>query len=132
MDSLQIQNIVTLAGGGLVLAGVGGAAWLAGNELRLRALRRSRLAVAGGPAPAQTPRPASGVVGDQVMGAIRRLGQQSAVRDPAKLSVLRTRLMQAGFFNREAPVIYLGVKAAAMALATVGVLLLLPMLVKGK
>jgi tight adherence protein C len=63
---------------------------------------------------------------------VRRLGQQSAVRDPAKLSVLRNKLMQAGYFNREAAVIYLGVKAAAMAVATVGVLMLLPMLVKGK
>jgi len=40
--------------------------------------------------------------------------------------------MQAGYFNREAPVIFLGVKAAAMALATAGVLLLLPLLFNGK
>ena len=49
---------------------------------------------------------------------MRRLGQQSAVRDPAKLSVLRTRLMQAGFYNREAPVIYLGARAATLVVAT--------------
>jgi tight adherence protein C len=135
MDASQIQSLITVAGGGLVLAGVGGAAWLALSELRLRALRRNRLAMAGGGAQAGASGSApgaAGVVGEQLMTTIRRLGQQSAVRDPAKLSVLRTRLMQAGYFNREAPVIYLGIKAAAMAAATAGVLLLLPVLLKGK
>jgi tight adherence protein C len=63
---------------------------------------------------------------------VRRLGQQSAVRDPANLSVLRTRLMQAGFYNREAPVIFLGIKAVALAAATLGVVLTLPMMAGGK
>ena len=66
------------------------------------------------------------------MGTIRTLGQQSAVRDPAQLSVLRSRLMQAGFYNREAPVIYLGIRAAALAAATLGVILILPMILGGK
>jgi tight adherence protein C len=134
MDALQIQNLITLAGGGLVLAGIGGAAWLGFGELRLRALRRTRLAGAGGPAPTDAARgpAATAVIGEQVMTAVRRLGQQSAVRDPAKLSVLRTKLMQAGYFNREAAVVYLGVKAAAMVAATAGVLMLLPVLVNGK
>jgi tight adherence protein C len=103
------------------------------TELRVRAMRRNRLAAAaGGPSTAAAPSPGPGVLGAQVMGAVRRLGQQSAVRDPAKVSALRTKLMQAGYFNREAPVVFLGVKAAAMAAATVGVLLLLPMLFNGK
>jgi tight adherence protein C len=75
--------------------------------------------------------PNSGL-GGQIMGQIRRLGQQSAVRDPAKLSVLRSRLMQAGFYNREAPVIYLGVRAACLAVATLGVILILPLIAGGK
>src|SRR5262249_48617492 len=62
----------------------------------------------------------------------KRLGQQSAVRDPGKLSVLRARLMQAGFYNREAPVIYLGVRAVALVLATLGVVLTLPFVMSGK
>ena len=133
MSALSLESLITLLGGILVLAGLGGAAWFGVMELRLRSLRRTRFAAAGGaPASAAPQRPAGGMVGEQLMTTIRRLGQQSAVRDPAKLSVLRTRLMQAGYFNREAPVIFLGVKAAAMAAATVGVVLLLPMLVKGK
>jgi len=133
MNAILVQNLVTVIGGLLALAGVGGLGWFAFGELRVRAMRRTRLATAGGPQLVAGPgRPQVNVVGEQVMGAIRRLGQQSAVRDPAKLSVLRSRLMQAGYFNREAPVIFLGVKAAAMAAATVGVLILLPMLMKGK
>jgi tight adherence protein C len=132
MGSLQLQTLITMVGAVLVLAGVGGVGFLALSELRVRAMRRSRLAPAGAVAGAPARPAAAGVVGAQALGAIRRLGQQNAVRDPAKLSVLRNQLMQAGYFNREAPVIFLGVKAAAMAVATVAVLMLLPMLAKGK
>jgi tight adherence protein C len=72
------------------------------------------------------------VIADQVLAGVRRLGQQSAVRDPAKLSLLRSRLMQAGFHSREAPAIYLGVRAGALAVATVAVILILPMIAGGK
>jgi len=117
----------------LVLAALGGVAWLGLGELRVRAMRRTRLAVSTGPvSPVADDTPKVGAVGSQVMTGIRRLGQQSAVRDPAKLSVLRNQLMQAGYFNREAPVIFLGVKAAAMVVATLGVLLTMPMLLKGQ
>ena len=134
MDALQIQRLVTLIGGLLALGGVGGIAWFGAQELRLRAARRIRLqpggaAAVAGPGPG---RASGGLVANQLVGTIRRLGQQSAVRDPAKLSLLRTQLMQAGYYNREAPVIFLGVKAALMAAATVGVVMTLPMLVGGK
>ena len=66
------------------------------------------------------------------MGTIRTLGQQSAVKDPAKLVALRLRLMQAGYYNREAPVIYLGVRAASLAVATLGVVMLVPLVAGGK
>lgn len=136
MAAMQIQNIVSLLGGLLVLGGVGGAAWLMANELRLRAIRRGRMQGAGG-AQVELSRGSrrnrgGGLIGGQLLGTVRRLGQQSAVRDPAKLSVLRSRLMQAGFYNREAPVIYLGLRAAALALATLGVILLLPLIAGGK
>jgi tight adherence protein C len=134
MTPMQIQNIITILGALFMLAGLGGVAWVGASELRLRAIRRGRLAPAGGPQMGVGGRvrdPNAGL-GGQVMGQIRRLGQQSAVRDPAKLSVLRSRLMQAGFYNREAPVIYLGVRAVALALATVGVILILPLVAGGK
>ncbi|MFL5296432.1 MAG: type II secretion system F family protein [Phenylobacterium sp.] len=133
MDLTQIQSVISILGGLMIVAGVGGVAWIGGNELRLRAIRRGRLATAGGPGGMRTtarPTAASGL-NDQLMGTLRRLGQQSVVRDPGKVSVLRARLMQAGFYNREAPQIYLGVRAAALVLATIGVVLTLP-LVMGK
>ena len=106
--------------------------WLAFNEVRLRSARRTRLATvgAGGAAPSRTA--PGGAIAGQVMAGVRRLGQQSAVRDPAKLSLLRNRLMQAGFYSREAPVIYLGVRAAALVAATLGVVLTLPLIAGGK
>lgn len=105
---------VALTGGALL----GGATAMAG-ELRLRAIRRARFQ--NGPAAAPPLTAGEGVAG-RLLGGIRRLGQQSAVRDPAKLSHLRMKLMQAGFFGREAPVIYLGARAAALLAATVGTL----------
>ena len=134
MDPAQLQYIVTILGGAFVLAGVGGVAWLTAGELRLRAIRRGRMQTAGG---AQTglsriaEKPRNGIT-EGLIGQLRTLGQQSAIRDPAKLSVLRSRLMQAGFYNREAPVIYLGARAAALAVATLGVIMLVPMLAGGK
>jgi len=110
----------------LVVAALGGLSWIAFGELRVRAARRNRLqpATAGGGAP-RSVAPA-GALADQALAAVRRLGQQSAVRDPAKVSLLRSRLMQAGFHNREAAVIYLGARAAALMVAIVGVIIMLP------
>ncbi len=126
--------MVSIIGAILVLGGVGGVAWLAASELRLRAIRRGRMQTGGGAHSGigrTLSKPSSGV-GAQVMGTLRTLGQQSAVRDPAKLSVLRSRLMQAGFYNREAPVIYLGCRAVALAVATVGVMIVVPLIAGGK
>jgi tight adherence protein C len=133
MTASQLQAFIWIAGLVLVVGALAGAAWLAATELRLRAVRRVRLspAAATGAVVAAPPRTAA-AVGGQLLDTVRRLGQQSAVRDPAKLSQLRSRLMQAGFYNREAPVIYLGVKAAALVVATLGVVLTLPMIVGGQ
>jgi tight adherence protein C len=130
MDPIQLQNLITLLGGLLVLGGIGGGAWVAATELRLRAVRRVRLQPGGAAAPTRSAK--GGGVGGQILATVQRLGQQDAVRDPAKLSLLRTRLMQAGYYNREAPVIYLGVRAATMAVAIVGVVLTIPIIIGGK
>jgi len=124
--------LIYIAGLVLTVGAVAGLGWIAFGELRVRAVRRNRLAAAGGAPGASVEKTGGGVVATQVVSAVRRLGQQSAVRDPAKVSLLRSRLMQAGFYNREAPVIFLGVKAAALVLATVAVLLTLPMMIGHK
>ena len=133
MSAMTPENLIYGAGLLLVVGALAGGGWLAFNEIRLRAVRRVRLAAAsagGGNAPARGVPGAA--IADQVVAGVRRLGQQSAVRDPAKLSLLRTRLLQAGFFSREAPVIYLGVRAAALVIATLGVILTLPLIAGGK
>jgi tight adherence protein C len=129
----QLQLFVSILGAGLVLAGVGGVAWLAATELRLRAIRRGRMQTAGGPQSGmgRASRARTNGIGASLLGTVRTLGQQSAVKDPAKLSV-RSRLMQAGFYNREAPVIYLGVRAVSLAVATLGVMMLVPLIAGGK
>lgn len=132
---MTLETIIYLVGLVLTVGALGGLALLGFGELRVRALRRSRLAGAGGTV-SGSPNPlagnAGGAFGEQVLGAVRRLGQQSAVRDPAKVSVLRSRLMQAGFYSREAPVIFLGVKAACLAVATLAVVMILPMMLGQK
>jgi tight adherence protein C len=129
MAALSLQSVIYIVGLVLTAAGVGGVGWVAFGELRVRALRRNRLAAAGGGPTIERP---NGAVATQVMSTVRRLGQQSAVRDPAKVSLLRSRLTQAGFYSREAPVIFLGLKAAAVGVAIVAVLLTLPMLLTQK
>ncbi|MDP3495971.1 MAG: type II secretion system F family protein [Hyphomonadaceae bacterium] len=61
---------------------------------------------------------------------LRQLGRRGESNDPTKLSVLRAQLTQAGFFAREAPAIYLGARAVTLAVATVGVLVSLPLFVR--
>jgi tight adherence protein C len=131
MTQTSLNTLIYLVGLVLVVGALAGGGFLALSELRLRALRRTRLATAGTAPGAPRPQP-SGVLAGQVMAGVKRLGQQSAVRDPAKVSLLRSRLTQAGFHSREAPVIYLGVRAAALVAATIGVILTLPMIAGGK
>jgi tight adherence protein C len=126
----QIQTLISVIGTILVLGAFGGLAWLAAGELRLRSIRRGRMRDAAAP---QIVSPSGGgAIAGQVLAGVRKLGQQNAVRDPAQLSKLRNQLMQAGFFNREAAVVYLGLRAVALAVATVAVILVLPLVLGGK
>jgi tight adherence protein C len=49
-----------------------------------------------------------------------------AITDPSKLSELRAKLVQAGFFNREAVAIYLGARGVAMIAAIAATVAVLP------
>ena len=60
------------------------------------------------------------------MTSVRRLGDRLAIQDPAQLSALRAKLVQAGYYSREAVAIYLGARATAMIGAIVGMVLILP------
>lgn len=130
MEAAQIQNLLTLAAFALLSVAALGGAVVAAGELRVRAQRRARLI----PRPDKGLAPAAPASGGSLMDTItqgvRRLGQQQAVRDPSKVSDVRSRLMRAGFFNRDAPIIFLGAKAVAMLFATVAVLFVVPQAMK--
>ncbi len=120
---MEIQTLISGAGVALVAAGLLGGAVLAAHELQLRAQRTARFR---DPAlPRSAPQGEVRILG-QVTAGVRRLGQQAAVRDPGKVSDVRMRLIRAGFFGREAAIYYLGARAAALAVATLGTVILLP------
>ena len=130
---MPLETLIYVAGLVLTVGAIGGLGLLGLGELRVRAQRQGRLSGSGsgggGGRLVETP---GGAFTGQLVSAVRRLGQQSAVSDPAKVSVLRSRLMQAGFYSREAPVIFLGVKAVALAVATLGVMFTLPAMIGQK
>ncbi|WP_293472084.1 type II secretion system F family protein [Phenylobacterium sp.] len=136
---MPMETLIYVVGLVLTLGALGGLGVLAVGELRVRSLRRNRLAAAGtapaapgGGRPGPLVEKSGGAFAEQVLSTVRTLGQQSAVRDPVAVSQLRSKLMQAGFYSREAPVIFLGVKAVALALATVGVMFTMPAIIGKK
>ncbi|MDO8321762.1 MAG: type II secretion system F family protein [Phenylobacterium sp.] len=125
---MDLQNLILWFGLALVGLGVAGGGVLVMGELRVRALRKARFQDPAGPA-VEANRGEVRILG-QVTASVRRLGQQAAVRDPSKVSDVRMRLVRAGFFGREAAIYYLGARAAALAAATLGTIVLLPFALK--
>jgi tight adherence protein C len=130
MDPAKLQTLITYLATALLSAAGLGALILAAAEARVRAQRRARF---------QSPATATPDLGRQgevrifgvAIAGLRRLGQQAAVRDPSKVSDVRMRLMRAGYFNRDAAIYYLGARAVALMIATLGAVLLLPFALKG-
>jgi tight adherence protein C len=125
VDLDLLNTVVTPVALGMIAIGVGGVCFVGLRTASTASRRRARLAggaVAAGPAD-------SGNVSEALAGVVsgvRRLGDRIAIQDPAQLSTLRAKLMQAGYYSREAAAIYLGAKATLMILAIVGMVLLLP------
>jgi tight adherence protein C len=130
MDPAKLQTLITYLATALLSAAGLGALILVAAEARVRAQRRARF---------QSPVTAAPDLGRQgevrifgvAIAGLRRLGQQAAVRDPSKVSDVRMRLMRAGYFNRDAAIYYLGARAVALMVATLGAVLLLPFALKG-
>ena len=126
MDLANLQMITTLAGVALLtLAGLSGAVLVAG-ELRARAIRRARFQNSPLVGLAAPPSPKSAL-----FEQVRKLGQRAAISDPSQISELRMRLTRAGFHGRDAAILYLGGRAGSLAIATLGVILLMPMALRG-
>ncbi len=127
MDPTFLANLVTPIALGMIALGVGGVSFLGIRAYSTAQQRRARLAEA--PVPGGAAAPAAGGVSDALHGVVsgvRRLGDRMAIQDPAQLSALRAKLVQAGYYSREAAAIYLGARAAAMICAIIGMVILLP------
>ena len=129
---MPLETLIYLLGLFLTMGAIGGLGLIGLGEIRVRAQRRDRLSGAGTLRGGGFVEPTGGALSGRLLGAVRKLGQQSVVNDPEKVSVLRSRLMQAGFYSRVAPVIFLGIKAVAVAVATLGVMLTLPLMIGHK
>jgi tight adherence protein C len=124
VDSTQLQSLLNLLAMVLIPLSVSGAGFIAIREATQRAQRRSRLST-GPSAGAAAPDPAVSLFAGAIAG-VRQVGDRIAIQDPARLSALRTKLMQAGFFSREAVAFYLGARVVALGLATCATLLTVP------
>ena len=120
------MDILTTIGVGMIALGISAVAFLAIRNFSTVTRRRARLAgnaVAAGPAP---PTPGVTEAFSGVVSGVRRIGDRIAIQDPAQLTALRAKLVQAGYYSREAAAIYLGAKATLMIAAIGGIVLLLP------
>jgi tight adherence protein C len=127
MDPAQLQQLLTVAAGLLIAVGVGGAGVVALKDATATSRRRARLSSEGG---AVAKGPGSGAFAGVVEG-VRRLGDRGAISDPSKVSALRQKLMQAGFYSREAVTFYLGFRSVALVAATIGALAVTPWMLSG-
>lgn len=125
MDSALLSNIITAVALCLIAIGVGGGSFVAVRNFSSAARRKARLA--GGPVgPVDAPGGGMTEAFSGVISGVRRLGDRMAIQDPSQVSALRGKLVQAGYYSREAVAIYLGAKAAAMIAAIAAMVAILP------
>jgi tight adherence protein C len=120
------SGFLTTIGLAMIALGISAVSFLAIRNFATISRRRARLA--GGVA-ASGPVDQGGGVAEAfsgVLGGVRRLGDRIAIQDPAQLTALRAKLVQAGYYSREAAAIYLGAKATLMIAAIAGIVLLMP------
>lgn len=131
MDASTLETILMVTATICLTLAIGGGGFVALREANTRSKREERLAgqtAASGPKTAV----AKDKTAERAMKSIKRLGERMALQDPAQLSVLRTKLMHAGYFNKEAVVIYLGARAICLGAAVIAGILLVPFAIGGK
>jgi tight adherence protein C len=128
MDPALLSSLLTWAALGLIAVTVGAGSFFGMRAFTTATRRRERLsggaAVAGGGGAGGNTTVSEAMAG--VIGGARRLGDRIAIQDPSQLPALRAKLIQAGYYSREAAAVYLGAKAACMIAAIIGMVLLLP------
>ena len=120
---MEAQEILSVCGVSLIGAALLGSCGMLAAERLSASRRRSRLGAQGAALAVRANARASlsGVVRE-----VKRIGDYVAPQDPNQLSVLRTKLMHAGFMQREAVTVYLGARALCLGLAVGACALLLP------
>ena len=108
---MDLELILTVVAVICLSLAIGGGGYVALREAGARSKRDERLTsglagAAGGPK-----------ADSAVMKSVRKLGDRMALQDPAQLTVLRQRLMLAGFVSKEAVAIYLGARAVCLGVA---------------
>jgi tight adherence protein C len=124
LDSATLANILSYLALGAIAVAVSGVSFMAIRAYENAMRRRARLA--GGPVAAAPESPGMGEVLSGVVSGVRRIGDRIAIQDPAQVSALRARLIQAGYYGREAAAVYLGIRFALMVAAVAGMLIVLP------
>jgi len=126
MDPVLFQQILTYVAAALISMGVGGGGMMLLREARAGARRRARLANNG-----VVTRATQAKADSSVLRGVRRLGEKMAIQDPAQISTIRARLIQAGWYNREAVALYLGARGASLIAATVAAMFTVPWALSG-
>ncbi|MGE5566818.1 MAG: type II secretion system F family protein [Parcubacteria group bacterium] len=131
MDAATLETILTVTATICLSLAIGGGGYVALREANARSKREERLSGQTSAAPQASAEP-KGKTTDRAMKSIKQLGERMALQDPAQLSVLRTKLMHAGYFNKEAVLIYLGARAVCLGAAVLMGILLVPVAISGK
>ncbi len=125
---MSMETILMIVAFVCLTLAIGGGGVVALREAGARNKRGERLtggALAG-------PAPSDDKTDSSLMKTVRQLGDRMALQDPTQITVIRQRLMHAGYFNREAVAIYLGARAICLGLAVVAGALLVPIAMNGK
>lgn len=128
---LDSNTIVTILAGGLIGSGALIAIAMLTREAAMAARRGARLRGDTIGARNRTAPPSGTVLTSaaaQLVKGAGNIGNRMATRDPAQLTVLRMKLIQAGFNSREAVAVYLGARVTCLGIAVVGSVLLMPVL----
>ena len=117
------QDLLRYLGTAMIgMAMLGGCGFLAVERIGA-ARRRSRLA---DPSKSAAPHADALAALSGLARKVKRVGDYVSPSDPRELSLVRAKLMHAGFMQREAVAVYLGGRALAMAIAVGACALLLP------
>ena len=131
MDASTLETVLTVTATVCLSLAIGGGGFVALREANARSKREERLSGQTAATPATAP-DAKGKTAERAMKSVKKLGERMALQDPSQLSVLRTKLMHAGYFNKEAVTIYLGTRAVCLGAAVVAGILLVPFAIGGK